>query len=57
MPDITMCTSGTCAMKECCYRVVAKPDKLQSYSNFEYTCNEDNDFEYFMVNYKGRRFG
>lgn len=49
MPDITMCTSETCALKECCYRVMAKPDKLQSYSNFEYMCNEDNGFEYFMV--------
>ena len=57
MPDITMCTSETCDMKECCYRVIAKPDKLQSYSNFEYTCNEDNGFEYFMSDYKGRRFG
>ena len=56
MPDITMCTSETCDMKEFYYRVIAKPDKLQSYSNFEYTCNEDNGFEYFMSNYKGRRF-
>lgn len=57
MPDMTMCTSETCDMKECCYRATAKPDKLQSYSNFKYICNKDSGFEYFMSDYKGRRFG
>ena len=31
-----------------CYRVRAKPSKYQSWSNFEYTCNEDSGFEDFI---------
>ena len=43
-----MCTSGNCEMREKCYRVRAKPGKYQSWSNFEYTCNENNGFEDFI---------
>lgn len=46
--DITMCISENCEMREKCYRVRAKPEKYQSWSNFEYTCNEDSGFEDFM---------
>ena len=46
--DITMCTSVSCSERENCYRVQAKPEKYQSWSNFEYTCNENSGFEYFM---------
>ena len=46
--DITMCTSGNCPMREECYRVRAKPEKHQSWSNFEYTCNENSGFEDFI---------
>lgn len=30
MPDITMCSSINCPMRESCYRVKAMPEKLQS---------------------------
>lgn len=48
MPDITMCSSNGCPMKEECYRSRAKPDTLQSWSNFEYTCNENSGYENFI---------
>ena len=48
MSDITMCTSTKCPVKEACYRAQATADKLQSYSNFEYTCHEDNGFVYYI---------
>lgn len=50
MPDITMCSSCNCPEKNNCYRSTAEPDTLQSWSNFEYVCNEENGFSYFMVN-------
>ena len=46
--DITMCTSQNCLYKDKCYRVRAKPEKYQSWSNFEYTCNENSGFEDFI---------
>ena len=48
MADITMCTSTNCSMKEECYRASAKPELLQSYANFEYTCNENSGFEDYI---------
>lgn len=48
MPDITMCSSCNCPEKNNCYRTTAKPGKLQSWSNFEYVCNEENGFSYFI---------
>ena len=48
MADITMCTSENCPYKDKCYRTKAKPEKYQSWSNFEYTCNENSGFEYFI---------
>ena len=48
IPDITMCTSETCAEREKCYRAMAKSSEYQSWSNFEYTCNENSGFEDFI---------
>lgn len=48
MPDITMSSSINCPMQESCYRVKAMPEKLQSWSNYEYSCNEDNGFENYI---------
>ena len=42
--DITMCSSKFCPMREECYRAQAKEDSVQSWNNFEYTCNEDSGF-------------
>ena len=42
MPDITMCTSASCANREQCYRAMAKPDKYQSYGDFTKICAEKN---------------
>ena len=46
--DITMCTSENCPYKDKCYRTQAKPNSFQSWSNFEYTCNENSGFEDFI---------
>ena len=46
--DITMCTSEKCPYKEKCYRTKAKPSNFQSWSNFEYTCNENSGFKDFI---------
>ena len=48
IPDITMCSSETCSEREKCYRAMAKPSEYQSWSNFEYTCNENSGFEDFI---------
>ena len=42
--DITMCTSINCPERDNCYRAQAKPSVMQSWSNFEYRCNEDSGF-------------
>ena len=52
MPDITMCYSRNCPERNNCYRACAKPSEFQSWSNFEYTCNEENGFEDFIKNEK-----
>ena len=52
MPDITMCFSRDCPERNNCYRECAKPSEFQSWSNFEYTCNEDNGFTDFIKNEK-----
>ena len=49
MPDITMCASKDCPERNNCYRAIVKPNKYaQSYTNFEYTCNEDSGFNEFI---------
>ena len=47
--DIIMCTNINCPEKDNCYRVQAKPSEMQSWSNFEYTCNENSGFEDFIA--------
>ena len=54
MPDITMCSSENCPYREECYRTKANQSPLQSWSNFEYTCNEDSGFCDF-IKYKNER--
>ena len=54
MADITMCTGLNCPKREECYRTKANPSPLQSWSNFEYTCNEDSGFCDFII-YKNER--
>ena len=46
--DITMYTSENCPYKDKCYMTKAKPSIFQSWSNFEYTCNENSGFEDFI---------
>ena len=36
MPDITMCVTKTCPIREGCYRYIAKPTDYQSYSDFSH---------------------
>lgn len=50
MADITMCSSETCPMKNKCYGATARASDWQSWSNFEYNCNEDSGFEDFIKN-------
>lgn len=42
--DLTMCSSENCPMKDTCYRVQGTPSTYQSWSNFEYSCNENSGF-------------
>ena len=48
MSDITMCASQNCPEWDKCYRAQAKPDKYQSWSNFEYVCNESSGFQDYI---------
>lgn len=42
-------SSEHCPMKDKCYRVSAKPNKFaQSWSNFEYTCNDNSGFNKYI---------
>jgi len=43
-PDITMCLNKKCKKAKKCYRFMAKPDKWQAYSHFDYK----EDCKYFM---------
>jgi hypothetical protein len=42
VPDITMCISQTCPIRDMCYRHKAVPDKYQSYANFSELVVKDN---------------
>ena len=44
MPDITMCLSDSCDRFLTCYRAQAKPNKVQSYSDFSTYCNRRSSF-------------
>jgi hypothetical protein len=49
MADITKCCNNeNCPNRNSCYRVLVQDDKYQSWANFEYTCNENNGFEYYI---------
>ena len=48
MADITMCSSENCPMRDKCYRTQAKGSNYQSWSNFEYVCNENSGFDDFI---------
>lgn len=52
MSDITACSSINCPERDNCYRATAKLSKWQSWSNFEYTCNEKSGFADFIPNLK-----
>lgn len=54
MPDIIMCSSENCPMRGSCYRSRAKPDKLQSWTNFEYFCNENSGFDEYIKIYQNK---
>ena len=54
MADITKCLSGECPQRETCYRAQAKSDLFwQSYSNFEYVCNEETGFQDYIPTLEG----
>jgi hypothetical protein len=46
--DFTMCSSLHCPKYYECYRTQARVSEYQSWSNFEYTCNEISGFEDFI---------
>lgn len=48
MADITMCTSTNCPEYNKCYRAQAMAGQYQSWANFEYTCNENSEFEDYI---------
>ena len=49
MPDITMCCSSDCHKRSHCYRAQAKPDKLQSYSDFSAECFQYNFLRFWSM--------
>tara|TARA_B110000211_G_C13947725_1_gene494663 strand:+ start:219 stop:410 length:192 start_codon:yes stop_codon:yes gene_type:complete len=55
MPDISLCTSEICPMREKCYRSVAKPNEhRQSYSNFDSVINPAGDSCGYFMEISGR---
>lgn len=57
MADITKCSSQFCPLKSRCYRQLACDERhYQSYSNFEYTCNENTGFQDFIATGHGEIF-
>lgn len=53
MADITKCSSITCPIQKNCYRHEASISSMQSYCNYEYTCNEENGFCNFIKMERG----
>ena len=49
MADITMCSTNNCPIKNDCNRTRATASEHQSWSNFEYTCNENNGYPDFIL--------
>ena len=54
MPDISMCDSKTCTLKENCYRYTAIPCDYQSYGSFEQ--NKDGECDYYWANRQPFKF-
>lgn len=50
MPDITMCKSKYCELRQLCYRHEATPSMLQSYF-YKDPYNSDGTCNYFMKIY------
>lgn len=42
MPDISMCFGKDCDRREHCYRYMAKPNQVQTYSDLEHDCKTHN---------------
>ena len=50
MPDISMCNSNTCPLKDTCYRFTATPSPFrQAYADFKYN-EETKNCEYYWDN-------
>lgn len=53
MADITKCSQNGCPMADTCYRVKAEDNPFwQSWTNYEYTCNEGDGFSMYIKNNK-----
>lgn len=51
-----LCSSENCPIRNECYRNTTKLNENgQTWSNFEYTCNENSGFEEFMKVLKNSR--
>lgn len=48
MADITKCTSSKCPIRASCYRVKAENGVMQSWTNFEFVCNENNNYSAYI---------
>lgn len=46
--ELTMCSSTSCPYSNDCYRAKGISNEHQSWSDFEYTCNENSGFENFV---------
>ena len=53
MNDITKCEGINCPDRDTCYRFLAKPDRLQSYSAF-YEIRKDDSCEYYWEDKNGK---
>ena len=46
-----MCTAEKCLYVKDCLRQTQEPSESQSWSNFQYGCNQNNGFSEFLPNY------
>ena len=47
--DITMCCCEECKRRNKCYRYMAVPEKIQSYSNFENICKTEGYSQFLEI--------
>lgn len=52
MADITMCLAEKCERKDRCYRNTAVPSYYQSWSDLKNFCNEDNNYKFFIEDWR-----